>query len=155
MAKTSRRVIHSGVAAAVLASLFGFVYARHVDWPTQADEVPLNLAHVFGTDASSVRAFYIYDLGGFIDHEWLWRIECEADTVALIITRFRLHATNTIPQQFWEMPPHYWPRSMPSGAEAFQSSSFYADSRGPDGPHYFLLHDKTHGRAFVWFKSNF
>jgi hypothetical protein len=53
------------------------------------------------------------------------------------------------------MPPHYWLRSMPFSGEAFQSPMFQADSRGPDGEHYFLIHDKARNRAFIWYRFNF
>jgi hypothetical protein len=72
-----------------------------------------------------------------------------------IVTGLGLQSTKAVPQRFWKMPPHYWPHTMPPGAEAFQSQSFLASGRGHDGDHYFLLHDKTQHRAFVWFKSNF
>jgi hypothetical protein len=142
-------------AGAALFAFIGLVYARYVDRPARPEQLPVELTHALGTNASRVTAFYRYDLGGFIDHQWLWRIDAKPDAVALIITGLSLQSTNAVPQRFWRMPPHYWPRSMPPGAEAFQSQSFFADRRGHDGAHYFLLHDKTQQRAFVWFKSNF
>jgi len=142
-------------AGAALFAFIGLVYARYVDRPARPEQLPFELTHALGTNASRVTAFYRYDLGGFIDHQWLWCIDAKPDAVALIVTGLGLRSTNAVPQRFWRMPPHYWPRSMPPGAEAFQSQSFFADGRGHDGDHYFLLHDKTQQRAFVWFKSNF
>jgi MFS family permease len=138
-----RSTVWVGVAlgAACLAFL-SLVYARHVDRPAHPEQLPTELIYELGTDASGVAAFYRYDLGGFIDHEWLWRIDAKPDIVARVVSSLRLRSTNTVPPQFWRMPPHYWPRSMPPGGEAFQSSAFSADSRGPDGAHYFLVHDK-------------
>jgi hypothetical protein len=142
-------------ASAAFIAFIGLVYARHVDRPASPEPLTSELSEALGTNASRVSAFYRYDLGGFIDHEWLWRIDARPDVVALVVAGLDLRRTNAVPRQFWEMPPHYWPRSMPASAETFQSPLFFADSRGPDGSHYFLLYDKTQGRAFVWLKSNF
>jgi hypothetical protein len=154
--RTTRSTFWVGVAAcAALFVFIGLVYARHVDWPARPEQLAFELAHALGTNASRVAAFYRYDLGGFIDHRWLWRIDAKPDVIALVVSGLGLQNTNAVSQRFWRMPPHYWPRSMPAGAEAFQSPAFSADSRGPDGAHYFMVHDRTHERAFVWFKSNF
>lgn len=154
--RTRRSTMWVGVAvgAACLAFL-SLVYARHVDRPARPEQLPPELIYALGTNASGVAAFYRYDLGGFIDHEWLWRIDANPDSVALVVSSLKLQSTNAVPPQFWRMPPHYWPRSMPPGSEAFQSSAFSANSRGPDGEHYFLVHDKSQDKAFVWLKSNF
>jgi hypothetical protein len=154
--RTRRSTMRVGVAvgAAFLAFL-NLVYARHVDWPARPDQLPPQLSYALGTNPSDGAALYRYDLGGFIDHEWLWRIDAKPDVVARVVSGLRLRSTGTVPPRFWRMPPYYWPRSMPAGGEAFQSSAFSADGRGPDGEHYFLVHDKTQDRAFVWLKSNF
>src|SRR5574341_93581 len=154
--RTRRSTVWVGVAvgAAFLAFL-SLVYARHVDWPAHPGQLPPELIDALGTNAPGVAAFYRYDLGGFIDHEWLWRIDAKPDAVGLVVSGLGLRSTDAVPPQFWRMPPHYWPRSMPPSAEAFHSSAFSTDSRGPDGEHYFLVHDKTQDRAFVWLKSNF
>jgi len=142
-------------ACATFLAFIGLVYARHADVPACSDPLPSELTHALGTSASRVTSFYRYDLGGFFDHEWLWRIDAEPDVMALVVSGLGLQSTHAVSERFWKMPPQYWPRSMPAGAEAFQSAAFSADGRGPDGPHYFLLHDKTRERGFVWFKHNF
>ena len=154
--RTRRSTVRVSVAVGTACVVFlSLVYARHIDRPARPDQLPPELIDAVGAQGSGVAAFYRYDLGGFIDHEWLWRIDGKPDVVARVVSSLRLQSTNAVPPQFWRMPPHYWPRSMPPDGEAFQSSAFSADRRGPDGEHYFLLHDKTQGRAFVWLKSNF
>lgn len=146
------------VAIGVCVALFvfiGVVVARYVDRPAHPEALSTELAHALGTNASLVTAFYRYDRGGFIDHEWLWRIDATPRAMALIVSGLGLRSTNAVPPDFWRMPPHYWLRSMPAGGEAFQSPMFSGDSRGPDGAHYFMVHDKAQGRAFVWVKDNF
>ncbi len=154
--RTARSTAWVIVSACVaFLTLIGVVYARYVDRPAHPEELSPDLVHVLGTNASLVTAFYRYDRGGFIDHEWLWRIDAKPETVALVVSGLRLRSTNAVPRDFWRMPPHYWPRSMPSDGEAFQSPMFSGDSRGPDGAHYFLVHDKAQSRAFAWVKDNF
>lgn len=146
------------VVAGVSAAFFvvvSVVYARVVDWPEHPEALSPELAHALGTNASLVTAFYRYDRGGFIDHEWLWRIDGTPEAMALVVSGLGLRSTNVVPGDFWRMSPHYWPRSMPAGGEAFRSPMFSGDSRGPDGSHYFLVHDKAESRAFLWVKNNF
>jgi hypothetical protein len=137
------------------AVFIGVVFARFVDRPAQPDALSPVLVDVLGTNASLVTAFYRYDRGGFIDRESLWRIDAKPEVMALVVSGLGLSSTNVVPRDFWGMPPHYWPRSMPDGGEAFKSPLFTGDSRGPDGSHYFLVHDKAQGRAFVRVKDNF
>ena len=146
------------VSVGVFVAVFVFaavVFARFVDMPARPKALSVELAQVLGTNASLVTAFYRYDRGGFIDHEWLWRIDATPEAIALVVSGLGLRSTNAVPRDFWRMPPHYWPRSMPAGGEAFQSPMFSGDGRGPDGAHYFLVHDKAQSRAFVWVKDNF
>jgi hypothetical protein len=56
-------------------AVIGLVYARYVDRAARLEPLPAELSHALGMNASHVMAFYGYDLGGFIDHEWLWRID--------------------------------------------------------------------------------
>jgi hypothetical protein len=151
-----RRTFWVAVSSCFAAIIFsGFMYARYVDMPARQDPLPPELSHSLGTNAASVTAFYRYDLRGFIDHEWLWRIDANQEIIKIVIENLKLQKTNTVSPRFWQMPPHYWPRSMTAGAEAFQSTTFSSESRGFDGNHFFLVHDRTQDKAFVWFKSNF
>lgn len=153
-APSSTRWMAIALGSGGLAFL-GLVALRHLDWPAQPDDLPRELRESLGVEGAQAVAFYIYDLGGFIDREWLWRIDAKADLIAQVVAGLKLRRTDAVPPAFWRMAPHYWPRSLPAGAEAFHSQGFVADGRGQDGPHYFLLYDKTRQRAFVWFKNNF
>lgn len=146
------------VAIGVCAAFFvfvGVVFVRYIDRPAHPEALTPDLVRILGTNASLVTAFYRYDRGGFIDHDWLWRIDGKPEAIALVVSGFGLLSTNEVPRDFWSMAPHYWPRSMPVGGEAFKSPFFSGDSRGQDGTHYFMVHDKLQSRAFVWVKDNF
>lgn len=154
--RTARSTLWVSLTACALVLVFiGLVYVLYADWLERPEPPAPDLTYALGTNASGISAFYSYDLGGIIDHEWLWRIDAKPDVIALVVRNFGMLDADAVPQEFWRMPPHYWPRSMPAGGEAFQSPMFPVDSRGQDGAHYFLLHDKAQGRAFVWFKDNF
>jgi hypothetical protein len=120
----------------VLISAFTMLLVS-IPHPMKKASVPTHLTQ-FEQD---IAAFYHYDLGGFIDSEELWRIEASP--------------TNSVPPTFYAMSPIGWPDALPPGGEAFQSTGFVGDDRGHDGMHYFLLHDKQQGKAFVWVKQNF
>jgi hypothetical protein len=154
--RTRRSALWVGIGACASCFVFiGVLFARFVDWPANPETLPPELVDDLGTSTSLVTAFYRYDHGGFLDHEWLWRIDATPEAMTLVVGSLGLHSTKAVPRDFWRMPPHYWPRSMPAGGEAFQSRMFPGDSRGQDGLHYFLVHDKTQSRAFVWVKDNF
>jgi hypothetical protein len=154
--RTRRSTLWVGIGVCAVFFIFiGVGYARFTDRLAQPEPLAPELAHTLGTNASLVTAFYRYDRGGFVDHEWLWRIDAKPEGMAMVVSGLGLRSTNTVPQGFWRMSPHYWPRSMPAGGEAFQSPMFSGEGRGPDGAHYFLLHDKAQSRAFIWVKDNF
>ncbi len=141
-----------------LVLLVGFALlaaAAYVDWPARKDPLPNEIVGVLGTRASRVEALYVYDLGGFLDHDWLWRIEAGPDVMALLVQSWDARPTDDVPAGFWRMSPHYWPHTMPVGAKAYRSSRFPDEGRGPDGNHYLVVHDEARREAFVWFKANF
>ena len=142
-------------AGVVFLGFIGIVYAFYTDRPARPDALTPELREALGRSGADAVSFYRYDLGGFIDSEWLWRIDARPELVARVITAFGLQGTKKVPAAFWRMPPHYWPRTMTPSAAAFRSPQFSAVNRGPDGSHYFLLHDKAQNRAFVWVKDNF
>jgi len=154
--RTKRVAMWVGISVCVLFFAFiGLVIARFTDQPAKPEPLAPDLVRILGKNTSLVNAFYCYDRGGFIDNEWLWRIDATPEAIALVVRGLGLHNTNAVPPDFWRMPPHYWPRFMPSYGEAFQSPMFSGDSRGSDGIHYFMVHDKTQNRAFIWVKDNF
>ena len=154
--RTARATRAVKIAAWIGAFAFiGLVAARSIDLPAWPDPVPSELEHVLGAGAPSP-AVYVYDLGGFIDHAWTWRLDgADAETVARVTAALALQPVTEVPQRFWTMPPYYWPRALPEGATAFSSPSFDAENRGQDGYYYFLVHDARANRAYVWYKYNF
>lgn len=143
------------VLGLTLTGAIVFASAIFRDKYARPEPLPADLVRMLGNKANQIRAFYRYDRGGFIDHEWLWRIDGTPEAIATLTEAMELEPAGTVPAQFWQMPPDYWPRAMPANGEAFKSQMFSADDRGPDGNHYFLVHDKAQGRAFVWEKANF
>jgi hypothetical protein len=122
------------------------------DFPAIPDDTPQPLAKA---SISSDTSFYVYSLGGFIDRSYSWRIDAPKSDLDLIIKHLELHPSPTVPKEFWRVSPFYWPRSLASGMVFYRSVNFTDDSRGSDGPHYFLLHDTARSRAYVLFKDNY
>jgi hypothetical protein len=146
-------IVSLGVASVAAA---GFVIARMTDWPARPDPLPPFLATVLGPDAARVREFHRYDLGGFLDHQQLWRLEVDDQAVVVSLVRgLGLQPTDTVPRSFWRMPPLAWARRMPEAGRAYSSPGFTAEDRGPDGVHYFLVSDLGRDRVLVWEKDNF
>jgi hypothetical protein len=122
------------------------------DFPAISDDTPQPLGKA---SISPAAAFYVYSLGGFIDRSYSWRIDAPKSDLDQIIKHLELHPSPTVPKEFWRVPPFYWPRSLTSGMVVYRSINFTDDSRGSDGPNYFLLHDTARSRAYVLFKDNF
>ena len=118
--RTPRSVLLVGrIVCASLVLYVLTVYAFHKDWFARPSTLPIELTNALGTNASQVRAFYRYYRGGFIDHEWLWRVEAKPEILAQMAVAFGLEKTNSVPSAFLRLPPYYWPRSIPAGGGRF------------------------------------
>lgn len=124
----------------------------HFDFPAVADAPPWPIAKVL--EGTSVHC-YVYPLGGFIDKDFLWRIDGTEASIASVIRALDMKPSATIPKAFWSRPPYYWPQAQRNGMIAYRSSGFADDNRGDDGEHFFLIHDTDTNRAYVWFRDNF
>lgn len=149
--------LRRGLRIAGLATFIGFagfVYGRHVDWPAQPDPLPPMLRELLGRDGDRITAYYETDLGGFLDREFLWRIEADESTLDRLVDRLAVAPVAEAPAAFFRMPPRDWLRALPPAGQAYASPGFRSGSRGGDGDHFFLVRDRA-GHAFVWVKSNF
>ncbi len=142
------------VFGVILVIGLGELYARYKDWPAHPDPLPSKVVRILGSDTSRIRDFYTYNAGGFIDSWELWRIDAPQSTIEKLAPGLG-EPTQTIPKQFYDLAPYYWPRSMPSHFLAYQSKGFVGNGRGEDGTYYFLLYDIGTQRAYVWIKNNF
>jgi hypothetical protein len=104
-----------GAAASLRYSGRGTV-ATLADWPVWRDELPEPLLQATGGDPGAIERFHSCYLGGFIDHDWLWRIDARPEVLQAIAPKLGLSETASAPPEFWDMPPHYWPRSLPPKA---------------------------------------
>ena len=126
--------------------------ASYFDWPAFADPLPDALGgFAAGRQAAAFSRFHRYPLSGS-DEEWLWRIDANPDVLQLISSKLEMSETAEAPSQFWHMPPHYWPRHLPSGAQLFATPGFLLRGRGSGGPRYFMLVDGRRGVGYVWVK---
>ena len=124
------------------------------DFPAMADAPPYHLQKL-GFKEGDQEKVYVHFIGGYIDTVHAWRIDGPPEMMQKVIEHLALKPSDTVPNEFWKVPPYYWPRSLQPGMIAYRSSQFVDDERGPDGPHFFLLHDTNKNRAYVLFKENF
>jgi hypothetical protein len=85
--------------------------AHLVDWPIWPDALPEPLLQASGGRRGAIERFHSYDLGGFIDHDWLWRIDARPEVLEAIAQELVLSKAVGAPPGFWDMPPYYWPGS--------------------------------------------
>lgn len=136
-------------ALVVLAASALTLLSRLFDFPAFQDpDVPGHL------DPGTTK-FYSYSLGGYLDQEYLWRIDGDRVAIEAAISGLGLQRADSIPTEFWRFRPYYWPKKRPSGAVGYRSQLFEASQRGHDGIHYFAVHDPASNRAYVWVKDNF
>lgn len=138
-------------AGAFLMAFVAILAATLVDWPVWPDAVPRPLLEATGGHPGVIERFHSYDMGGFIDHDWVWRIDARPEVLHAMVPKLGLDKVASAPPDFWLMPPYYWPRSLPPGAELYSTPGF---SRGA-GDQYFMLIDARRGLAVVWVKSLF
>ncbi|OGN29838.1 MAG: hypothetical protein A3A33_00935 [Candidatus Yanofskybacteria bacterium RIFCSPLOWO2_01_FULL_49_25] len=139
---------------AILSTIFlvlvGLGYARYKDFPSFPDPLPHQLRNISG-----IREFHVVALGGFIDEDFVWRIDTDGQTIERVASILQARATNDVPKEFLGGGPYWWPKRLPKQYRAFRSEWFVADRRGSDGVHYFLLYDQDQQRGYVWVKNNF
>lgn len=138
-------------AGAALAVFIALLTASYVDWPEQPDTPRWPLSEMTADHRLTIDKFHYYPLSnGLLNYEELWRIDANTDVLEAIRSELRMRSSDTAPAQFWRMPPHYWPRSLPSEARLYSTLSFPADHY--KGNHYFMLIDVQRGRGLVWAK---
>jgi hypothetical protein len=138
-------------AAAFLMTFVALLGITLVDWPVWPDAVPQPLLQATGGHRDAIERFHYYYLGGFIDHDWLWRIDARPEVLQTITEKLGLSKVANAPPDFWLMPPYYWPQSLPPGAQLYSTPGF---SRGA-GDQYLMLVDAQRGLAVVWVKQLF
>lgn len=125
-----------------------------IDYP---EDYPRALAEIVRTNGRVARNVRAHRLGGFIDSEYVWRIDLPSTLRDTFVTDHRLVAVDTanVPAAFFEAFPRRWRLSHTSECEYFATPGFPATGRGPDGDHYFMMYDRKLERMYVWLKSNF
>ena len=96
-------------------------------------------------------------LGGFLDHQYVWRMAIAPDRLPAIVKEYELLPVeaNDVPSSFWSVFPwrHRPPKRQTN--RYFGSAEFGGNSRGQDGLHFFLMYDPQSQYLYVWHKDNF
>ena len=151
-----RRLFCLSTLAASAALGFGIIfYLEHIDWLAEPDPAPDQIEPALAGRKATVN---VYDLGGFIDRQYLWRIAADRAVLERIAQHLALEpvaAGEPVPPSLWNHPPSWWPSKETAAVRFYKSPLFVADSRGSDGDHYFAMHDVRESVIYVWFKQNF
>jgi len=121
------------------------------DWPPE-------LSFATKGDSQEVRdRVRLYSLGGYVDSEYLWRMEASPERVAMLAKHWALLPVGKerVPRQFWRMPPNWWSPAAIGNVDFLASEGFTATERGIDGEHFFVMHDRSQKLLYVWCKINF
>jgi hypothetical protein len=99
----------------------------------------------------------VYNLGGFMDTEHVWRQTLSAEQVDRIFPEYRLQPVpvDKVPRTFWKSFPYWWRPRADANCRYWSTADFPATERGPDGNHYFAMYDSQKQWFYVWLKSNF
>lgn len=142
-------------SVATVMFFVGIVVSHRLDFPSFPDEPPWQLEQAVGAKLAEIDSFSSYNFLGFLDTESLWRVKANPDIAEQIVQGLHVQSTKAVPQEFWRMPPWYWPRSLPENAELYQTAGFETVKLGDDGNHYFVVYDKSKNTLFVWHKFFF
>jgi hypothetical protein len=138
-------------AGGFLVAFLALLGATLVDWPIWPDALPEPLLQAAAGRPDVLRRFHSYNMSAFLGHELVWRIDARPEQLHAIASKLELSRVDEAPPEFWRMPPHYWPRSLPPGAQLYSTREF---SRGA-GDQYFMLVDPRRELALVWVRSYF
>jgi hypothetical protein len=156
--------ILGGAALAVVLTVVGFAaflifFAYSATRPP--DKLPSPLDDISEADRPLVTGVSVHHLGGFIDQQYVWRFDAPPAVVQRYIDKLALKplpAGVPVPAEFWQSWTYAPRRERPSQAvpaKFYSTPQFPANQRGPDGRHYFLMHDPAAGTVYVWLKDNF
>jgi hypothetical protein len=96
--------------------------------------------------------------GGFIDSQYLWRVEIGLELIPAIMRQFdlrELQVADDVPSGFWRQWPYWWRPPRTGAARYFIRPGFEGNARGDDAGHYLMAYDEAHKVLYVWHKNNF
>lgn len=96
-------------------------------------------------------------LGGFLDDAYLYRFDAKPDVINRLITAWDLKPIDKITDlsRLWKQPPLWWAPGSASQCDVFLSPGFRLDTRGADGDHQLMIHNKQADMVYLWIKANF
>jgi hypothetical protein len=113
-----------------------------------------SMLEIANTEVSNAK---VYNLGGFMDREYVWRLTLSAEQVDKIVPEYRLMPVlaDKVPTTCWEAFPYWWRPTPNADCRYWSTANFPATGRGPDGDYYFVMYDSQNRWFYVWLKSNF
>lgn len=120
------------------------------DWPGEIR----GFARIGQCDTSDVK---VSCLESFIDSEYVWRQPFPYEKLPELVANgaFESIEPAAVSPNFFAAFPYLWRPAMGPNCEFYATTEFDPDGRGPDGEHYYLMHDRDRGLLYVWYKDNF
>lgn len=121
------------------------------DWPFELQDLVQELGR------EKITNIYAYDLGGFIDHQYLWKFTTNDPDSRNILKALKVHPLpgQKVPSLFFHMPPSWWSSKALPNAVFYASQGFDFNQRGDDGVYYCVMHDTAGDTFYIWQKWNF
>jgi hypothetical protein len=112
------------------------------------------IARIGQTDTLGVK---VSCLRNFLDSEYVWRQQFPYEKLPDLVAsgEFESIERGAVTPNFFAAFPYHWRPAMGPNCEFYATTEFDPDGRGPDGEHFYLMHDRDRGLLYVWYKDNF
>ena len=146
------------LAVAYLMFVTAVFILRLIDLPPLSIKRKVAIEYTIEQSGIPVYEVKKYDLGGFIDREYLWKGRVESHDWQNMINKLNLgeiQRIEEVPRRFFRMPPYWWNASKKGEVKFYKSEYFRPHQRGGDGVHYLCMYDEESHFLYVWIKDNF
>jgi hypothetical protein len=148
-------IVYFSFLVAIVLLLFG---SRYFDFPPSRGLTENDATRLHSIAIDDFPNAYRYQfLGGFLDSAFLYRFDAKPDVINRLITAWDLKPIDktTDISRLWKQPPLWWAPVSVSQCDVLLSPGFQFDTRGADGDHQLMIHDKQAEVVYIWFKANF
>lgn len=138
----------------------GFVvfHLRMIDFPALHHHTPISMRGYFDRHQITPDKSRLYNMGSFMDEEWLWSAQLPVEEMEMFAEAFQLVEVNNfddVPIQFFDMPPYWWRPQLGSSVTIYSTPDFPLEQRGRDGLYLLILYDEKSEELYAWIKDNF
>ena len=152
-------MVASGILGLVVAfSTLPFApFLSHYGTIRDRSDFPFRLTRMIEISNAEYDYVNVYDLGSFIDSEYVWRLKVSDTGLASVLEEYKMTTVPAaeIPAAFFDAFPADWRPPSNSTCQGYSTVDFPLLNRGPETTHFFGMHDPETSYLYVWCKSNF